>query len=248
MSKQTRRPRPGAAARDGSSHDGRWRLEPDEAYVEHEHNGERVRVESEGVRVREAVDADVGVREARNRLGGLDLPATLVGMLAALAFLVLFAGIVGAAIGAIGYQAGLSGNKEELSVGGLSGGLVALALAYVLGGWTAGRIARYDGGLNGLMTGVWTILLAAALSGLGAWLGSEYDVLSGVDLPQWFSQDALTFGAVLTGVVAVATMLAAGALGGDWGERYHRRADAAIALTRPSGLGIARDRERRVQQ
>ena len=205
-------------------------------------DGQAVRVESERIRVR-GRRADVGIREARARFGGIDLPATLVGMLTALAFLVLFGGLVGAAIGAIGYQTGLSGNEEELSLGGLVGGLVALLLAYLLGGWTAGRIARYDGPRNGLMAGVWTIVLAAILAALGAWLGDEYNVLRNVELPNWFSRDALTTGAIVSGVVAVATMLLAGFLGGGWGERYHRRADEAIAATREGGL--YRDEERR---
>jgi len=194
-----------------------------------------VDVEGDGVGVRDA-RRDVGVSEARRRFGGIDLPASLVGMLSALAFLVLFAGLVGAAIGAIGYQAGLSGNEEELSIASLIGGLVGLFLAYLLGGWTAGRIARYDGLLNGAMTGVWTLVLAAILGGLGAWLGSEYDVLRNVDLPQWFSRDALTAGAIASGVLAIAAMLVGGALGGVWGERFHRRADATIAETRPGGI------------
>ena len=187
------------------------------------------RADFRDTRVVEDVHGDGGIAEARGRFGGVDVPATLVGMLAALAFLVLFGGLVGAAVGAIGYQAGLDGNERELGIGGLVGGLVALALAYVLGGWTAGRIARYDGPRNGLMTGVWTIVLAAVLSGLGAWLGAEYDVLARIELPQWFSRDALTAGAILSGVIAIATMLAAGALGGAWGERFHRRADAVVA-------------------
>jgi hypothetical protein len=194
-----------------------------------------VDVEGDGVGVRDA-RRDVGVSEARRRFGGIDLPASLVGMLSALAFLVLFAGLVGAAIGAIGYQTGLSGNEEELSVASLVGGLVGLFSAYLLGGWTAGRIARYDGLLNGAMTGVWTLVLAAILGGLGAWLGSEYDVLRNVDLPQWFSRDALTAGAIVSGVLAIAAMLVGGALGGAWGERFHRRADATIAETRPGGI------------
>jgi MFS family permease len=194
-----------------------------------------VDVEGDGLGVRDA-RRDVGVSEARRRFGGIDLPASLVGMLTALAFLVLFAGLVGAAIGAIGYQTGLSGNEEELSVASLVGGLVGLFLAYLLGGWTAGRIARYDGPLNGAMTGVWTLVLAAILGGLGAWLGSEYDVLRNVDLPQWFSRDALTAGAIASGVLAIAAMLVGGALGGAWGERFHRRADATIAETRPGGI------------
>ena len=221
-----------------STHDG-W-SRPENAPVDRERRS-AVRLESTDLRVGE-VQRDVGVREAHGRFGGIDLPATLVGMLAALAFLVLFGGLVGAAVGAIGYQAGLEGNERELGVGGLVGGLVALALAYLLGGWTAGRIARYDGVRNGLTTGVWTIVLAAVLAALGAWLGDEYDVLARVDLPQWFSRDALTLGALVSGVVAVATMLVAGALGGAWGERFHRRADAVIAHTRTGGIAREADR------
>jgi hypothetical protein len=192
-------------------------------------------VDGERVRVQEG-RPDAGVVEARRRFGGFDLAASLVGMLTALAFLMLFAGLVGAAIGAVGYQTGLSGNEEELSLASVIGGLVALIAAYLLGGWTAGRIARYNGPLNGAMTGVWTLVLAAILAGLGAWLGSEYDVLRNVELPQWFSRDALTAGAIISGIVAIAAMVLAGALGGAWGERFHRRADATIAATRPGGI------------
>jgi hypothetical protein len=97
----------------------------------------RVDIGAGGIRVHDA-RYDVGVGEARRRFGGIDVRATLVGMLTALAFLVLFAGLVGAAIGAIGYQKGLSGTEEELSLASLIGGLIALVLAYVLGGWTRG--------------------------------------------------------------------------------------------------------------
>ena len=189
--------------------------------------------------------ADVGVRAARERFGGIDVPATLVGMLTALATLVLLGGLIGAAIGAVGYQTGLDDEAEELSLAGLIGGLVTIFLAYLIGGWAAGRIARYDGLRNGLMTGVWTIVLAAILSALAAWLGSEYDVLRNVELPQWFSQDALTTGGIISALVAIAAMLLGGLLGGMWGERYHRRADQAIVATRPGG--IAR-RETRVER
>lgn len=194
-------------------------------------------------REREAREADaVELRERRavhpiaaahDRFGGIDIPASLVGMLTALAVLVLLGGLVGAAVGAIGYQTGLSGDTvEDISIASLVGGLVVLAIAYLIGGWTAGRIARYDGARNGLMTGVWTVILAAVLSGLAAWLGSEYDVFANVELPQWFDQDALTTAALVSGLVALATMLVAGLLGGLWGTRYHRLADETILDSR----------------
>ena len=195
------------------------------------------------VAMREA-SGDVGIREARARFGGIDLPATLVGMLTALALLVLLSGLVGAAIGAVGYQKGLKGDDvADISIASLIGGLVMLFVAYLIGGWAVGRIARYDGIRNGLMTGVWSLVLAALLSALAALLGDKYDVLRNVDLPQWFSRDALTAGAIVSAAVAVLTMLVGGALGGLWGERYHRRADAAIAATRPGGI-TARERVR----
>ena len=169
------------------------------------------------------------IAAARERFGGVDFPASLVGMLTALAMVVLLGGLVGAAVGAIGYQTGLSGdNVEDISVASLIGGLVVLFVSYLGGGWTAGRIARYDGARNGLMTGIWTIVLAAALAGLAAFLGNEYDVLANVDLPQWFDSDAVTTTAIVSGAVAIATMLIGGMLGGLWGTRYHRLADETL--------------------
>jgi ABC-type transport system involved in cytochrome c biogenesis permease subunit len=189
---------------------------------------EREAREAEAVERREQAGVHP-IAAAHDRFGGIDIPASLVGMLTGLAVLVLLGGLVGAAVGAIGYQTGLSGeNVEDISIASLVGGLVVLAIAYLIGGWTAGRIARYDGARNGLMTGVWTVVLAAALSALAAWLGSEYDVLANVELPQWFDRDAVTTAAIVSGVVAIATMLIAGLLGGLWGTRYHRLADETI--------------------
>jgi hypothetical protein len=169
------------------------------------------------------------IAAARDRFGGIDLPASLVGMLTALAMLVLLGGLVGAAIGVVGYQTGLGGdNVEDISLASLIGGLVVLALSYLVGGWAAGRIARYDGARNGLMTGVWTLILAAALAALGAWAGDEYNVLANVDLPNWFNEDTLTTAAAISGIVAIGTMLLAGLLGGLWGTRYHRIADESL--------------------
>ena len=175
-----------------------------------------------------------GIPAARERFGGIDLPASLIGTLTALALTTLLAGIVGATIGAIGYQTGLSGeNIEDITVASMIGGLVVLFLAYLIGGYAAGRMARYDGPKNGFMTGIWTILLAGIASALAAGFGDKYDVFRNVDMPQWFSQDALTTGAIISGIVAVAVMLIAGLIGGTAGESYHRRADRTITGERP---------------
>ena len=188
-------------------------------------------VTGKGVRTKDVTDA--GVSEARRRYGGLDVPATLAGTLAALGTAVLLGGVLAAA-GSFGYQQGLG--DRTLSIGGLVAGLVTLLVAFLVGGWVAGRIARYDGGRNGLMTAVWFVVLAALASLAGAWAGTEYDVVSDVELPQWFSDEATSWQAIVSGAVALVVMLVAGYLGGKLGDRYHRRADTLIVHTRDDGL------------
>src|SRR5918997_3793113 len=174
-------------------------------------------------------DPYAGIHAARERFGGIDIPASIVGMLTALSTIIILAGLVGAAFGVVGYQTGLEEDAEDLSIGSLIGGVAILFVAYLIGGWAAGRMARYDGARNGFANGVWTLILAAILAGLGAWAGSEYDVFRNVELPQWFEEDALTTAAIISGVAAIAAMFAGGILGGLWGERYHRRGDTTIA-------------------
>jgi hypothetical protein len=177
-------------------------------------------------------DPYAGIHAARERFGGVDIPASLVGMLTALSTVIILAGLVGAAFGVVGYQTGLEENAEDLSTGSLIGGIAILFVAYLIGGWAAGRIARYDGARNGFATGVWTLIFAAILAALGAWAGAEYDVFENVELPQWFDEDALTTTAIISGVAAIAAMFVGGIVGGMWGGRYHRRADTTIADTR----------------
>jgi hypothetical protein len=173
-------------------------------------------------------DPYAGIHAARERFGGIDVPASLVGMLTALSTVIILAGLVGAAFGVVGYQTGLEENAEDLSIGSLIGGIAILFVAYLVGGWAAGRIARYDGARNGFATGIWTLIFAAILAALGAWAGAEYDVFENVDLPQWFDEDALTTTALVSGVAAVAAMFVGGIIGGVLGEQYHRRADETV--------------------
>ena len=63
--------------------------------------------------------------------------------------------------------------------------LVGLFVAFLVGGWAAGRMARYDGGLNGAMTAFWMVLLIVIFAALGAWIGEEYNVFAQMNLPDW---------------------------------------------------------------
>jgi hypothetical protein len=177
---------------------------------------------------------DPGFVEARRRFGGWDGPASLAGALTAVGTAVLVAGVL-SGLGRIGYQVGLEDDRR-LSVPGLIGGLATLAVAFLVGGWVAGRVARYDGPRNGALTALWFAAMAAGVAVLASVAGTDFDLFANAHLPEWFSSDARSAGAILSGLAGVVVAAAAGWLGGHAGERWHRRADALIAHTRPGAM------------
>jgi hypothetical protein len=198
------------------------------------------------------VDERAGVHAARDRFGGLDIPASFAGMLVALASLLLLAGLASAAIGAIAFQTGLEGHEEELSIGALITAGVVIFLAFLFGGWAAGRMARYNGVLNGFMVAVWFVILSVLLAVLGAAAGDVYNLFGDLrvaeaSLPNWFSGDDVTTGAKISSIAFVVVMVAGAILGGLWGTRMHRRADSTIANTRSGGIRSRRVVDREVR-
>jgi uncharacterized membrane protein len=174
------------------------------------------------------------VSEVYERFGKADLVASLVGMFAGLGVLVFLGALLAAGADSIDFQLNLineEGGLDEASILGLVVAAVVVFISFLVGGYAAGRMARYSGGLNGLGAGLWLILLVAVFAALGAWVGAEYNAFSQLDLPNWFSQidtDELTTMAVMATVVMVAATLAGGYIGGRIGETYHTRVDAAL--------------------
>ena len=179
-------------------------------------------------------DPAFGLEVARRRFGGLDIGASLAGMLAALGMTALFGGIF-AAIGSYGYQLDVERDAQTLTIGGLAAGLAVLFLSFLVGGWVAGRIARYAGGRNGLWAATWFLVLGLLLSAAGAAWGPEYNVLNNLQVPRWFSDNwtASTFvnAAAVSALLAIVLMLVAGFLGGVNGGRYHRKVDEVLVHT-----------------
>jgi hypothetical protein len=192
------------------------------------HEAERELDEERGD-ARSEVATPYGVREAHRRFGGIDIAASFGGMFAGIGFLVVLAGLIGAAISGFGYQTDISGLEEEVTTAGLIAGFITLFLAFLVGGWVAGRVARYDGLLNGFMTVVFTLVLAAIFGLLGLWLEDRYNFFAEVGLPTWFTENAGSTAAIASGVGALVPMLLGALLGGWLGEGYHRRADVALA-------------------
>lgn len=171
----------------------------------------------------------------KERFGGGDFVAALLGMFTALGVLVFVGALLVAGRGEIGYQLNVidfDGNLQEVEVVASIVAVAVLFAAFVAGGWAAGRMARYDGPANGVGAALLFVLAVALFGFLGEWLGSEYNAFANAGLPDWFSQlDADDIGlkaaaAALAGMVAV---MLGGYIGGAIGEKYHIEADAAVA-------------------
>lgn len=172
------------------------------------------------------------------RFGGVDLPAAFVGMLAAVSMVLILGGIVGAIAGTqLDYQSALT-NVEEATVGAVAVSLLILIVSFFVGGWAAGRMARFDGVANGILVGVLAIIVGIVLAAITAAIGTEYDLVPNVNLNQFATDETLTAAGALGALLALLAILAASALGGQYGERYNEAVDSR--LTSFSGLGRRR--------
>lgn len=177
-----------------------------------------------------------------DRYGKPDILASLIGMFAGFGTLVFLGALIAAGAGGIDYQLNIineEGALDEASVVGLIVAAVLVFASFIVGGFAAGRMSRYNGGMNGLGAGLWMILLVAIFAALGAFVGAEYNAFNRAELPNWFAQidvdDLTAIAAIATAVLVVAT-LAGGWIGGRLGETYHTRVDAAlIDATRKEG-------------
>jgi len=201
---------------------------------------------ADDVRVRRS--DDIGVREARNRFGGIDVPAAIAGTLAALGMSVLLGGLLAAA-GLLRYgdnaaeaaadAANATGAATEttLAAGAAITALVIALLSVAFGAWVAGRMARYDGGRNGILTAVLYVLSLAGLSAAGLGLGQEAtNGEVGVRLGDLTDSDAFGPLGIAGALGAIALLLLTGWAFGRLGTRFHRKADAYIAGTRDGAI------------
>lgn len=179
--------------------------------------------------------AGPATESARERYGGFSLAAAFYGWLVAVALTVLLAGVTGAAAAATGLGLDVTPGdiEDDVDTLGLSAAialLVILLIAYVAGGYVAGRMSRFDGGRQGV--GVWALGLVVTVlaATLGAVFGTQYDVFAQVDMPSVVTSQTITAGGVIGALVVVVATLLAAMVGGKAGQRYHTKVDRASAF------------------
>jgi hypothetical protein len=175
---------------------------------------------------RDAVDAQ------QARFGGIKWGAAFFGWLTANGLAVLLISLLSAGGVALGLTQGVPSTEEatqQADTIGIVGGialLVVLFLAYLAGGYVAGRMARFDGARQGVAVWIIGLLVVVALSVAGAVLGSQYNVLQQLNLPRIPIDEGTATTAGIIALVAILLVTLAGALlGGKLGTRYHRKID-----------------------
>jgi len=166
----------------------------------------------------------------REEFGGINWGAAFFGWLVAVGLGALLTGILSAAGASLAL--GSEGNEVNGATADTIGLIGAIALvavlmiAYFAGGYVAGRMSRFDGARQGFAAWAVGIVIAIALAVAGAILGSEYNVLSGLNLPRIpVDEGDLQLGGIITLAAAILLPLLASVLGGKTGERYHKKVD-----------------------
>jgi hypothetical protein len=158
-------------------------------------------------------------------IGKLSFISVLAGVLVAYGAFAVLAALAAAAAAAIGLNTDLSANNwAELGVGSAIVAAVVLLLAYLFGGYVAGRMARRAGLIHGLAVFVLALVIVALIAVIAAAQTDTSAIrgnLRSLGIPttgaEW--SDVGT----LAGIGSLAAMLVGALLGGMLGERWHTK-------------------------
>jgi hypothetical protein len=159
--------------------------------------------------------------------GGLSIGGVLTGVVVAFGAMFLLSGIIGGILAVLGVT-DTNVTRGEAVQAGIAGGIayvIAMFLAYLWGGYTAGRMARGAGVLNGVLVPIVAIVLAMIVGAIAAALGASASLnlpLTTARLPIQGSGSLVDWGIGL-GVAALVAMLAGGVMGGSLGSRWHTK-------------------------
>jgi hypothetical protein len=212
---------------------GNDRTEHDHTRHDHAHREPTAPVRTGGATVRRGT-AREAVAAQRAVFGGISWGAAFFGWLSANGLAVLLIALLSAAGVALGLARGVdtadeaAAQAETLGIGGGIAILVVLFLAYLAGGYVAGRMARFDGARQGVAVWLIGLLVVLVLAAAGAILGAQYNVLQQLNLPRIPIDEGTATTAGIVTLVAILLVTLLGALiGGTVGERYHRTVDRA---------------------
>lgn len=181
-----------------------------------------------GARTRETV-----VARQEERFGGIKIGSAFFGCLTAAAMTILLAALTVAA-GRAGLPAGtdlVAGSTDASSpFSGMAGSILLFLvpfLAFVSGGYVAGRMARFNGVGQGLMVWLWAVISTSGMALIALVSGGRFNPLivanDLLDVP--LNEGQLSTSSVVAAIAVAALALMGAVLGGLAGVHYHRKVD-----------------------
>ncbi|MHB1139996.1 MAG: hypothetical protein ACYC2O_13655 [Microthrixaceae bacterium] len=179
------------------------------------------------------------VRQGRQHLavaqeaghGRLSFVSVLAGLVTAYGTFAIIASIVGAVLAALDVDTDFSTN-DWTGTGAVAvvASALSLLLAYLFGGYVAGRMARRSAMLHGIAVFVGSLVVIAIVSGVVSLLTDDAEIrenLRSLGLPTAWDQVS---GPATAGViVSLVAMLVGSLIGAQLGERWHTRLARRVA-------------------
>ncbi len=162
--------------------------------------------------------------------GGVSVPAVLTGVVVSIGTFFLLSALVGGILSVGGVDA------DDLAEGtdaGLGAGIALIAaffLSYMWGGYTAGRMGRGAGLVNGLLVPFVALLVSAAVGGVVWALGATAELnlpFSTNRLP--LEDDYVIDWTIGLGAATLIAMFVGGTIGGMLGSRWHTKLERRVA-------------------
>jgi hypothetical protein len=181
------------------------------------------------------IDAQTAVYERLGRRfmtirGGVSLVAVVTGVLVAIGAMVIFLAVAGGLLAVTGViKSGATDSVVRATVLTGVGLVLAQFLAYLWGGYTAGRMARGAGAANGFLVPLLAILIAAGVGALVGYLGTSVHLnysFQTVRLP--IDRDLKIHLGIAVGAASVLAMFVGGIAGGVRGVWWHRKLEEPV--------------------
>lgn len=167
-------------------------------------------------------------RRERAEYGGIKFGVAFFGWLTATGLTAILSAIVAGVVAALGVDQSRNKNSFGTALVAAIVLLVVIFVAYLAGGYVAGRMARFAGVKQGVAVWIWGVVVAGLLAVIAAIAGPRLDILSPAGILPAISFDgSQVLGTVLTVAGAVIVALLAAIVGGVAGMRFHRRVDRA---------------------
>jgi hypothetical protein len=179
---------------------------------------------------------EVAARE-REAFGGVKVGSAFFGWLTATGTAVILTALLAATGAALGLGIVESDtavddaavDAETVGWVGAIALLVILFVSYYCGGYVAGRMARFNGMIQGIAVWVWALVIAIVVALVSVVVGSQYDVLGNLNVFPRFpvAEGDLTLAGIITTIAVLVASLGGAILGGKMGTHYHRKVDRA---------------------